>query len=172
MNDRNRTLIFIAFLVLTILTALAALGANLGFFGEPVRNSNFASWSMAAVLGEIVAATVVLFRVAVVPRGPIDLTLSFKDKDGFEVDLNEDQCTYLLVTEAGPRPEKRLFVYTDKQHGWWQCRLPPDATEHDLVEFRLIERNGARWRVPRFRPVLQDRMAIPDGSAAVPAGNP
>ena len=147
---KERSIFLLAFLGITVLTAIIALGANIGVFGEAVRISDFAKWSIGVVLAEIVGATVAAFRWSLLPFD-IRVNLDFSPKDSIDVDLDVDNCTY-EVREEGKIIEKGKMDLAFA-HGGWQCALPSTVRPKHVVKLNLTERSGQKWEVRPFYPL-------------------
>ena len=135
-----------AFLGITALTAVVVLLANIGVFGEAVRTSEFAKWGITAV---IVTATVAAFKWWL-PSFDAKISLDFSPQNPFDIDLDQDNCTYEL-REAGK------IIETGKidlalSHANWQCALPSSVKPKQVVKLNLAERNGKKWEVRPFYP--------------------
>lgn len=138
-----------AFLGITALTAVVVLLANIGVFGEAVRTSEFAKWGITAVIAEIVTATVAAFKWWL-PSFDAKISLDFSPQNPFDIDLDQDNCTYEL-REAGK------IIETGKidlalSHANWQCALPSSVKPKQVVKLNLAERNGKKWEVRPFYP--------------------
>jgi len=148
---RERMIFLIAFLGITILTAVIVLFANIGFFGEDVRTSDFSKWGIGAVLAEVVGATVIAFKGSFAPT-VVKVNLEFENEPSSGVDIDVDKCTF-TIRESGN------IVSTGKLDlvfgfGGWQCTLPSTVTSNQSVQLDFIERNGHTWWVKPFVPNL------------------
>lgn len=154
---RERLILLIAFLAVTVFTAVIVLLANIGAFGEAVRTSDFSKWGIGAVLVEIVGATVAAFKWSFLPVN-IQVNLDFSPKMPVDVNLDVDNCTY-EVREQGK------IVATGKMdlalgQGGWQCNLPATVRLNSIIRLNLIERNGQKWEVQPFYPLAITQRAI------------
>jgi hypothetical protein len=140
----------LAFLGVTVLTAIVVLAANIGVFGEAVRTSDFAKWGIGAVIAEIVGATVAALKWSLSPFD-IRVNLDFSPKDSLDVDLDVDKCTY-EVREEGKIIEKGKIDLA-LAHGGWQCTLPSTVRPKHVVGLNLTERSGQKWEVRPFYPL-------------------
>jgi hypothetical protein len=145
----ERTMFMTVFLLITALTAVVVLGANVGFFGESVRTSDFAKWSVTAVIAEIVSATVVAFKWWFSPL-EISVSLDFSPKEPFDIDLNADKCTYEV--RAGGDVISGGKVAVALAEGGWQCTLPSTIKPNHIVSLNLEEKGGTKWEVRWFYP--------------------
>lgn len=147
----------VAFLAVTVVTAIIVLSANIGVFGEAVRTSEFAKWGLGAVIVEIVGATVAAFKWSLSPFD-IMVNLDFSPTNPFDVDLDVDKCTY-EVREGGK------IVETGKMdlalsRGGWQSNLPSSVKPKQVVKLELVEKNGKKWEVKHFYPFTATQKAI------------
>jgi len=147
---KDRTILLLAFLGVTVVTAIGVLGANIGIFGEAVRTSEFAKWGLGAVIAEIVAATLAAFKWSFTPFD-IKVNLDFSPKDPIDVDLNVDKCNY-EVREEGKIVEKGKMDLA-LAHGGWQSNLPSTIKPKHVVRLYLTERSGKKWEVRPFYPL-------------------
>ena len=157
MAERETRIMLMAFVAITVITALVALAANIGLFGEDVRLSNFSSWALTAVLAEIIGATVLAFRRLVVAPGTVYVNVDFPDKDPIDVDLDGDSCTYQITRDHDKIENRAIIVFGE---GGWQCQLPPSVRATDIVQLSLIERTGQKWEVRPFRPMITTQTAL------------
>jgi len=145
----ERRMYLAAFLMITALTAIVVLGANIGAFGEAVRTSDFAKWSLSAIIAEIVGATVIAFKWLLSPLD-ISVNLDFSPKEPIDIDLDADNCSYQAREGGKIISEGKITVAL--ADGGWQCTLPPTIKHKHVVNLSLIERNGKTWEVRSFYP--------------------
>lgn len=155
MPPKLRDIITYVFLFIVLITAVAAVLANLGLFGlDP--NSNFAKTTLGAVLVEIVAAMILVWKTGILQPSSILAAIIFPDGvSPVNVDLDLDACFYeIRDMRAQVKNKDKLGVVWER--GGWQCRLPrpPDPTH--LMILRLTERNGTKWEVRPFHPLSRE----------------
>ncbi|KPV65061.1 MAG: hypothetical protein AOA65_0564 [Candidatus Bathyarchaeota archaeon BA1] len=154
---KERMILLIAFLAITVVTAVVVLLANIGVFGEAVRTSDFSKWGVGVVLAEIVGATIAVFKWSLLPVD-IKVNLDFSPKSSIDVDLDVDNCTY-DIREGG------RIIATGKMdlafaQGGWQCALPSTVRLNHIIRLNLIERNGQKWEVKPFYPLAITQKAV------------
>ena len=156
---KERIVFLIAFLAVTVLTAVVVLLANIGIFGDSVRTSDFSKWGIGAVLAEIVGATIVAFKWTVNP-GNIQVNLDFSPKVPIDVDLDVDNCTYEIREEGKITATGKIDL--SFAQGGWQCTLPAVATLNSfrIIRLNLTERSGQKWEVKPFYPLSITQKAI------------
>jgi hypothetical protein len=162
MGEKERKILIITFAFITLLTALVALGANIGLFGEEVRQSKFASGTLAALLAEVVCATIAVFKGEFLPKGSgwIWVNLDFEGEDPDRIELDESRCTYRMKDSKGNLIKENeripilLFDYST-----WRCRFS-DVKPGYTISLNLIEKGNSRmWRVRPFRPLVNTQKA-------------
>ena len=141
-------MLIMGFLLLTALTVVAVLGANIGVFGEAVRTSFFAEWGLTAVIAEIVGAIVFAFKWSL-SSPKIRVLLDFSPRAGVDVYLDPDNCTYQVRDEGGIINEGKVTVTLEEG---WQCTLPSTTKPEDSITLSLVERDGRKWEVRPFYP--------------------
>lgn len=156
--EKRKTIIFLAFVVVTILTAVLVLLANIGIFGEDVRNGEFAKWGVGVVLAEIVGATVLVFKQSFSPsiNAVVNLQFPLPSRD---IDLDPERCSLQLRTSIGKTITKKVTPAIGV--GGWHCSIPTDVTSsNDLLTLELNEINGRKWKVRPFLPYITTQDAI------------
>lgn len=147
---KERFMLLLAFLAVTVLTAIVVLFANIGIFGEAVRTSDFAKWGLGAVIAEIVGATITALKWTLPPYD-IKVNLDFSPENPIDVDLDVDKCTY-EIREAGKIIEQGRMDLA-LAHGGWQSTLPSTVKPKHIVRLNLTERSGKKWEVRPFYPL-------------------
>jgi hypothetical protein len=152
-QDSQKSIFFIAFLGITVATAVVVLLANIGVFGEGDTVKNFASWGLAAVLAEIVGATVIAYKTIMttkshLPKVIIDFPISPSD-----VRLDSEKCTYKISIRGEEAITGKAGIAFDK--GGWEINIPQDvSSENDTIELRLVEKSGKVWTTIPFYPYV------------------
>jgi hypothetical protein len=150
----QRTIVLVAFVVITVLTALAVLGAALGLF--PGANEKLITWGIPAVLGEIVASIVLFFKAQMVPH-EIKINLDF---DGQEpVNFDGPNCEYFVFDHRGKEVE-RDSVGLNHGPGGWQVQLGQPVLPDHSVSVSLTTDNGDKWAIRPFRPDVHTQKPI------------
>jgi len=138
---RAKMILLYGFIAITFITAVLVLLANIGIFGEGVRNGEFAKWGMGAVLGEIVIVIIAFFKQSFVPTTKIKINLEFS-KDAIDVDLDQENCFFETQKDGKQLREKIIPVLGQG----WQVTLPPEIQSNDNeMRFLLQERDGTKW---------------------------
>ena len=153
MNEKDKRYLVVVFIVITFITAFALVLANLGLFGEAIRESDFAKWGMGAVLGEIVLATLALFKFEFLKEKKekkMIVHVTFPTKD---VDLNVDKCILKIRDKKGHyKPNTTPNLTFNKVSGSWSFQLPEVVAEEDSVSLELEDDNGKMWKTYPFPP--------------------
>ena len=149
---KERIILLTAFLAVTVLTAVVVLFANIGFFGEAVRTSDFSKWGIGAVLAEVVGATIAVFKFSFIPI-QIKVNLDFPDSVP-DVNLDLDKCEY-EIREGGNVSSSGKLAIAEGEAGGWQCTLPPTVTSNQIVKLNLVEMNGKKWETNPFYPYVK-----------------
>jgi hypothetical protein len=148
-----RVIVLLAFVFITVLTALAVLGAAIGLF--PSASESLITWGIPVVLGEIVVSVVLFFRTQWVQRIKVNL-----DFDGAEPDSFDPlACTYAIMDSTGKEIEKDAIAPI-LGHGGWQVQLPKDVRPEHSVSLSLKTQNGEEWAIRPFRPDVQTQKPI------------
>jgi hypothetical protein len=150
---KERMMFLIAFLGITILTAVIVLSANIGLFGEAVRTSDFSKWGIGAVLAEIVGATVIAFKWSFTTT-VVKVNLRFENESSSGVDLDFDKCMFTIRESGNIVSTGKLDLVFGLGEGGWQCTLPSTVTSNQSVQLDFVERNGQVWWVKPFAPFL------------------
>jgi hypothetical protein len=140
-----RFIVLLAFVSITVLTALAVLGAAIGFF--PDASESLITWGIPVVLGEIVVSVVLYFRTQWVQRIKINLDFEDAEPDSFD----PSACTYAILDSAGKEIENDTIAPI-LGYGGWQVQLPKDVRPEHSVSLSLKARNGEEWTIRPFRP--------------------
>ena len=149
-----RVWVLVAFLLITVLTALAVLGAALGFF--PEANERLVTWGMPVVLGEIVATVVIFFRTQWTTQ--IKINLTFEDAEPNDIRLDSSNCRY-EIREGEGRIVRSGNLTPNFGVGGWQIELPPDLRPDQVVYLQLQALTGETWEVRPFLPFVHTRSA-------------
>lgn len=152
MNPRHLALL--AFLAITVATAIAVLIAAIGWL--PHADPKLVAWGIPAVLGEIVA-TVILY-VKAPPSHTIRINLAFEAEEAAGIDL-DTSATYMVLDNSG-REKIRGTVVPILGPGGYQVTLPSAVDAEDSVSLSFQEREGAVWDVRPFLPYVQTQPAI------------
>ena len=141
-------------LFIVLITAIAAIAANLGLGGlDP--ESSFAKTTLKAVLVEIVVALVYVWRSGALRPTTVSASIRFPDGvDPKDVDLDPGDCKYeIRDAKSDVKGSDNLAVV--QQWGNWTCKLPyPEEPDYSMI-LRLKERNGTEWEVRPFYPLSQ-----------------
>jgi len=124
MAEKGKMLFLSVFMVITALTAVIVLLANVGVFGPDVRQSDFAKWGIGGVLGEIVIATIAAFRWEVLSPRNMLIILDLKSPLASGAKLVE--CSYEITDVKGERVDRgeKIKIARDPLSGYWRCFIP------------------------------------------------
>jgi hypothetical protein len=153
-----RMIVLIAFVSITVLTALAVLGAAVGWL--PQADPKLISWGIPTVLGEIVATMVMFFKAQWGSRIVVNLT--FDGLDPADIDLDTPNCSYTIVDSSG-RELSHGSVAPNFGHGGWQIKLPVTVSPDQSVSLTLKTQTGERWQVRPFLPLVHTQAAAKIG---------
>lgn len=151
MNPRTTALM--AFLGVTVLTALAVLAAAVGWL--PGADPKLVSWGIPTVLGEIVATVVIYLKT---PTHSVRVNLMFPEAPLMEVDLGHSG-TYLVYDKSG-KEKKSGSVVPVLGPGGYQVTLPLVLDPMDSVTLAFTEREGGQWGVRPFLPYVQSQSVV------------
>lgn len=149
-----RVVVLLAFVLTTVLTALAVLGAAIGLF--PAASDKLVTWGIPAVLGEIVASIVLFFRTQWTPQA-IKINLDFEGAD--PINFDGPNCTYTILDQRGKEVE-RDSVGLNLGPGGWQVQLPEQIRPDHSVSVTLTAENAEVWAIRPFRPDVHTQKPI------------
>jgi hypothetical protein len=147
-----RTVALFAFIVITVLTALAVLGAAVGWL--PQADPKLVSWGIPAVLGEIVATVVIYLKS---PTSVIKVNLAFEGFDSDEIDL-KNSGTFSVLDVSGKEVTRGNLVPI-LGPGGYQVTLPPALDPASSIQLSFTEQAGRVWTVRPFLPYVQTQAA-------------
>ena len=154
MSEKIKNVITYVFLFIILITAMAAVLANLGLFGLDPK-SNFAKTTLGAVLFEIITAVIGVWKTGVLRSTTISATINFSDNELRDIDLNPNACFYeIRDMKAKIKSTGKLGVVWS--HGGWECRFPSPQDQHDSILLTLTEKNGEKWEVRPFFPLTKE----------------
>lgn len=156
MKGNYRKHLFIVFVAITLITALVVLLANIGLFGETIRESEFAKWGVGVVLAGIISAVVAVFKFEFLKEKSekkMTVNVKFPTED---VDLNIDKCILKIKTFKGyKKPIINPNLTFSSQSGYWSFQLP-EVADTDSVSLELVDDKEKIWRVRPFLPYSKD----------------
>ena len=149
MKESEKRYLIIAFILITVFTALAVVLANIGILGETVRGSEFAKWGMGAVLGEIVISTVALFKFEFLSQTEFWFNLEFPDSS---VNFSEKKNgTYEIISNKETIDSGDVLLVFEQ--GGWIWKLPVKITPDYTIIMNLVDDNKKVWTV-KDRPTI------------------
>ena len=149
-QQKLNSILFIGFIVITFVTAIIVLLANIDVFGEEIRNSDFAKWGIGAVLAEIVAVTILAFKQSINLTARLKVNLKFPDPPN-QIDLDSSKSTF-EIKKQGKIVTGNLTPVLGV--GGWQVTLPSDVGTEDLVRLFFEDTQGQKWEVRWFYPYV------------------
>ena len=149
-----RTIVLMAFVFITVITALAVLAAAVGWL--PGHEPRLVSWGIPAVLGEIVLTVVVFFKGQWAQA--IRINVVFERTDAADIDLDRSNCRFAIYDASG-KVVKEDNVGPSIGPGGWQVQLPGVVQEDHSVRLELQSEDGQTWNVRPFRPFVQTQTA-------------
>jgi len=159
MGQESRVLFVSVFMVLTVITAIFVLLANVGVFGKEVMSSDFAKWGIGGVLAEIVAATVAAFRWEVLSSKNMLVIFDFKPELAAATKL--DRCVYEIADENNNSVCKgETKIARDNVSGYWRCfiPLPPKMKYEHTTTLRITDNQGREYEVTDW--ILQHTLEV------------
>jgi hypothetical protein len=135
-------------MVLTIVTSIVVLLANVGVFGSAVMRSDFSRWGTGTVLSEIVIATVAAFRWEVLSSKNMLVVFKFKHKLSIRARL--ERCIYEITDEENKTIDKgEVKIARDNVSGNWMCFIPlPSRMRYEHVTtLKIRDSNGKEYQV-------------------------
>lgn len=153
-----RVIVLFAFIAVTLLTALAVLGAALGFF--PMASEQLISWGIPAVLGEIAVTVVMFFQTQW--SSQVVVNLNFDGVDPFDIDFDNPKCSYTVIDSSG-REVNSGCVVPVLGHGGWQIKLPVSVNADNSISLTLVSHKGEKWQIRPFLPLVHTQNAVKYG---------
>jgi len=153
-----RILVLIAFVVITILTALAVLASAVGWF--PDADPKLVAWGIPTVLGEIVATMIMFFKGQW--SSQVTINLGFGDIDSFDIDFDNPKCTYTVIDSSG-REVNTGNIAPILGHGGWQIKLPINVNPDNSISLSLVTQAGEKWQIRPFLPLVHTQLAVKQG---------
>lgn len=155
MSTEMRNVVAMVLVFIVLLTAVAAVAANLGIFGlDP--DSTFAKTTLGAVLVEIVSAVIYVWRSGgLVPTMASAIVAFEGESDPGAIDLDAEGCTY-RITDMRANVKESGKVGLVYGHAGWECKFPSPKELDVSVTLRLVERGGRVWEVRPFYPLSRD----------------
>jgi hypothetical protein len=154
-----RTTALLVFVVITLLTALAVLGAAVGWL--PDADDRLLKWGIPAVLGEIVGTTVLYVRAPMTRALLVNLDFSRATKKAVNL---AGTGTYIIRDSSGKTKRKGTVVPIHVDGGW-KVQLPGSMAANDSVTLTFTTLEGDRWEVWPFLPYVLTKEAILVGYA-------
>ena len=146
-------------LFIVLMTAIAAVAANLGVFGlDP--ESRFAQVTLSAVLVEVAAAVIFIWKARALEPSTVIARIRFPDGAHAEdISLDLDSCSYEIRGSASKvRSGRPSLTYGN---AGWECRIPSPTGMEQAVRLTLVDRSNRRWEVRPFYPLARDVDARP-----------
>ncbi len=153
-----RILVLIAFVVITVLTALAVLAAAVGWF--PAADPKLIAWGIPTVLGEIAATMIMFFKGQW--SSQVTINLIFENIDSFDIDFDNPGCTYTVIDSSG-REVSRGNIVPILGHGGWQIKLPINVNPDNSISLSLATQSGEKWQIRPFLPLVHTQNAVKQG---------
>ena len=148
-------LFFLLFLSITVVSLLVALQV------EPFDNASeaFQKVAVGTVIAGIVGAVLAVYRGAFGLSPAIDIAIEFQGALGVDIDLNPvGQYEVWDQKREQITSPKDILVKTGV--GGWVCRLPRNIKLDDSIRLLLKDKNGQKWEVQFFSPLISNRLAI------------
>ena len=119
MGQELRFMFIATFMIITVITAIVVLLANIGTFGTDVMQGELAKWGIGAVLGEIVIATVAAFKWEVLSSK--NMLIIFDLKSPLISGAKLDSCSYEITDEKNNVIDKgEVRIARDNLSGYWK----------------------------------------------------
>jgi len=156
MKENYKKYLFIGFIAITFITALVVLLANIGLFGETIRESGFAKWGIGGVLAGIISVVVALFKFEFLKEKSekrMIVNVKFPTEDA---DLNVDKCILKRRDKKGRKKSSMNPNLTfSRQSGFWSFQLP-EVADTDSISLELVDNKEKIWKVRPFIPYSKD----------------
>ncbi len=160
MSEKGKLLFLSIFIMITTLTAVIVLSANVGVFGQEVRQSDFAKWGIGGVLAEIVAVTIAAFKWEFFSTRNMLIVFDLKSPKAPEVKLIE--CSYEITDVKGEHVDggKKIRIARGSKPGTWVCfiPLPSNIKYENLTTMTLKDDKGNEYPVTDY--ILQHTLEV------------
>ena len=150
-----RTIVLVAFVFVTVLTAVAVLAAAVGWL--PGHAPQLITWGFPAVLGEIIGTVVIFFKGQWAQS--ININIRFEGHEESDVEIEGSGCTYAVYSSGGQEVRRGTAGHSFGPGGW-QVRLPGSVQADQSISLTLRSVNGDTWTVRPFLPLVQSQTAI------------
>lgn len=146
MGQELRFVFIATFMIITVITAIVVLLANIGTFGTDVMQGELAKWGIGAVLGEIVIATVAAFKWEVLSSK--NMLIIFDLKSPLISGAKLDSCSYEITDEKNNVIDKgEVRIARDSLSGYWKCFIPlPSNMKYEhTTTIKIKDNNGKEY---------------------------
>lgn len=158
MSEKGKQLFLFVFVMITALTAVIVLLANIGFF--PNVSSDFAKWGNRSILVEIVAVTIAAFKWEFFSTKNMLIVFDFKSPRIPEAKLIE--CSYQITDVKGEHVDggKKIKITRGSKPGTWMCfiPLPSNIKYENLTTMTLKDDKGNEYPVTDY--ILQHTLEV------------
>ena len=137
-------------MIVTVITAVVVLLANIGVFGPDVMNGDLAKWGIGAVLGEIVVSTVAAFKWEVLSSKNMCVMFDLKSS---AAGANLVGCSYEIMDEKNNCIGMgKVKIARDPTHGQLKCFIPiPSSMKYEhMTTMKLKDDGGKEYTVNDF----------------------
>ena len=159
MGQKLRVFFVSGFMMITIVTAMLVLLANVGVFGSTVMESDFARWGTVSILTEIVIATVAAFKWEVLSSKNMLIVFDFKRE--LSTGARLDRCIYEIMDEKNKRIDKgEVKIARDNVSGYWKCFIPlPSKMKYEhITTLKIRDNKGKEYQVSDW--ILQHTLEV------------
>lgn len=153
-----RVIVLIAFISITVLTALAVLAASVGWL--PDANEQLVTWGLPTIVGEIVATMIMFFKGQW--DNQVVVNLGFGNTDSFSLDFDAANCTYSVFDSSGTQISSGNIAPV-MGHGGWQITLPVNVNQDHSISLSLVTQAGEKWAIRPFLPFVHTQNAVKQG---------
>ncbi|PYX71223.1 MAG: hypothetical protein DMG72_17405 [Acidobacteria bacterium] len=156
---RPQYIILLTLSALVVVTVLAILGANLGFF-PGAQQSQLAKWGPAGALAEIIALFSFVAKIIFGKQpgrfslliGPPETPSNLRDFDITLIEWVQENCFVLY----GQNSREKVRVVPSRIGRGFRVQFPAGLVEkinpEEAMELQLKDRKGNQWNVKPFLP--------------------
>ncbi len=157
MSKTQQYFILIPLSLLVIITVLAVLGANLGYFGNEAIESTLAKWGPAGALAQIIGLYIFIGKAIFSKKRAVKYSIliappiKLQNLDILDIDWDNNEC-WAVVSNL----QERIKLVPSMVGSTFRVHLPKkiisfiSKNSDEPIELRLKDRKGNEWAVKPF----------------------
>ncbi len=154
----QRHVLLIVFVLIVSAIFIAAILVGLGLFEK--ADPDLFKWLIGTGGTGILSTLLWAFRDAFRSKGRISVNIVFVGVSPDAVELDADQCSYEVRDGTSNEMKDGGKLVPTLGLGGWQCILPSTVSHTDYIRLILTGRQGDRWEVGWFLPLVTTKEAV------------